>query len=206
VRVVAGAFRGRRLVSPAWEGLRPTSDRLRETLFNILGGRVVGARVLDGFAGTGAIGIEALSRGASHVTFVESDPRAVRLILRNLAVCRVTSAYTMMPAAFEESSGRLGGARFDLVLLDPPYAVADLGELVARAGERLEAEGWLILEHAARREAPERTASLARFRVVRSGDSALSFYRRRGDDGAGEVAAGRSAPDGAGTGAKERGT
>ena len=71
VRVIAGDFKGRRLKAPIWEGLRPTSDKLRETLFNILAPRIDGARVLDGFAGTGAMGIEALSRGAAHVTFVE---------------------------------------------------------------------------------------------------------------------------------------
>src|SRR6476619_1776228 len=85
MRIVAGTFRGRQLKSPTWEGLRPTSDRLRETLFNILGPAIRGARVLDGYAGTGAIGLEALSRGAAQVTFVENDARAVRLIEANLA-------------------------------------------------------------------------------------------------------------------------
>src|SRR5262245_14425491 len=85
MRIVAGELRGRPLKSPTWAGLRPTSDRLRETLFNILGASVRGARVLDGYAGTGAIGIEALSRGAARVTFVERDPRAVKLIEANLA-------------------------------------------------------------------------------------------------------------------------
>jgi 16S rRNA (guanine966-N2)-methyltransferase len=81
VRVIAGAFRGRRLEVPAWEGLRPTSDKLRETLFNILAPRIAGARFLDGCAGTGAVGIEALSRGAAHVTFVDSDRRALALVV-----------------------------------------------------------------------------------------------------------------------------
>src|SRR5690349_15828543 len=86
MRIVAGEFKGRHLKSPTWEGLRPTSDRLRETLFNILGDAVYGARVLDGYAGTGAIGIEALSRGAARVTFVEQDRRAIALIEANLAL------------------------------------------------------------------------------------------------------------------------
>ena len=79
MRVIAGAFKGRRLKTPKWEGVRPTSDKLRETLFNILAPRIVGARVLDGYAGTGALGLEALSRGASHVTFVEKDRRSAAL-------------------------------------------------------------------------------------------------------------------------------
>jgi 16S rRNA (guanine(966)-N(2))-methyltransferase RsmD len=89
MRVIAGTLKGRRLKAPDWDGLRPTSDKLRETLFNILGTRVAGARVLDGYAGTGAIGIEALSRGAAHVTFVERDRRATALIAANLAACGV---------------------------------------------------------------------------------------------------------------------
>ena len=88
MRIIAGTLKGRRLETPDWEGLRPTSDRLRETLFNVLAPRIGGAHVLDGYAGTGAIGIEALSRGAAHVTFVEQDPRAQRLIERNLAAVR----------------------------------------------------------------------------------------------------------------------
>src|SRR5688572_32805460 len=95
MRIIAGRLKGRRLKAPAWEGLRPTSDKLRETLFNILAPRVAGARVLDGYAGTGAVGIEALSRGAAHVTFVEQDRRAVRLIGENLASCRVEQGYTI---------------------------------------------------------------------------------------------------------------
>ena len=87
MRGIGGALKGRRLDTPKWQGLRPTSDRLRETLFNVLGDRVEGVQFIDGFAGTGAVGIEALSRGAAHVTFVETDPRAVRLIKANLRHC-----------------------------------------------------------------------------------------------------------------------
>ena len=87
MRVIAGEFKGRRLEAPDWPGLRPTSDKLRETLFNVLQGRLPQARFLDVFAGTGAVGIEALSRGAAHVTFVEQDPRARGLIAENLARC-----------------------------------------------------------------------------------------------------------------------
>src|SRR5918995_4573009 len=95
MRVIAGQLRGRRLKTPSWEGLRPTSDKLRETLFNIVAPRIEGARVLDGYAGTGAVGIEALSRGAAHVAFVETDRRAVSLIQSNLAACGVEQGYTI---------------------------------------------------------------------------------------------------------------
>src|SRR5215510_8175496 len=96
MRVVAGALRGRRLRAPSWDGLRPTSDKLRETLFNVLAPRVAHARVLDLFAGTGAVGIEAISRGAAAVTFVESDRRAQALIAENLAHCGVENGYAII--------------------------------------------------------------------------------------------------------------
>jgi 16S rRNA (guanine966-N2)-methyltransferase len=126
VRVIAGTFKGRRLKTPTWTGLRPTSDKLRETLFNILTSRVTGARVLDGYAGTGALGIEALSRGAKSVTFIEADRRAQDLIATNLAICGVESGYAIIRAtavrAFERLLEQVPLEPFDIVLLDPPYA------------------------------------------------------------------------------------
>src|SRR5437868_7005745 len=96
MRIIAGTLKGRRLKPPTWSGLRPTSDQRRETLFNVLAARLPGARVLDGYAGTGAVGIEALSRGAIAVTFIDSDRRAQALIEENLARCGVTTGYTMV--------------------------------------------------------------------------------------------------------------
>src|SRR5437016_14370950 len=127
MRVIAGTLKGRRLKAPAWEVLRPTSDKLRETLFNILAPRVGGARVLDGYAGTGAAGIEALSRGAAQVTFVERDRRASALVAENLAHCGVADGYVIIRAdlgrALVERAGPSAFDRFPfgLALLDPPY-------------------------------------------------------------------------------------
>src|SRR5688572_11401591 len=103
MRVIAGQLKGRRLTAPTWEGLRPTSDRLRETLFNVLAARTEGARVLDAYAGTGAVGIEALSRGASHVTFVDDDPRAVRLVSANLERCGVKDRHAIIRARLADA-------------------------------------------------------------------------------------------------------
>src|SRR5918997_6355170 len=100
MRIIAGTLKGRRLQAPDWPGLRPTSDKLRETLFNLLAPRIAGARLLDAYAGTGAVGIEALSRGASHVTFVDRDPRAVALIEANLRHCGVVDRYAIIRARF----------------------------------------------------------------------------------------------------------
>lgn len=178
MRIIAGAYKGRRLASPTWEGLRPTSDRLRETLFNILARRVGGARVLDLYAGTGALGLEALSRGASDVLFVERDPRAVRLIADNLAHCGVHGGYAIIRAEVDRIASTVGDRRFDLILLDPPYAEPDLEAPIAFAGRSLADTGLLVLEHARRRAAPLAVGDLVRVRVVNAGDSALSFYER----------------------------
>ena len=175
MRIIAGSLKGRRLEAPDWPGLRPTSDRLRETLFNILAPRIDGARLLDGYAGTGAVGIEALSRGAAHVTFVDHDARAVRLIESNLRRCGVSERYAIIRAGFTAAAASAGEA--DLVFLDPPYGAAELTAALGAAAPILAPGGLLILEHAARDSAPETAGPLARTRQVVHGDSALSFYR-----------------------------
>jgi 16S rRNA (guanine966-N2)-methyltransferase len=175
MRVIAGSLKGRRLKAPTWDGLRPTSDKLRETLFNILAPRIAGARVLDGFAGTGAIGIEAISRGAAHVTFVERDRRAQALIAENLAHCGVTDGYAIIRASVGRAIDDLRAESFAIMIFDPPYD-EEADDVLAAAGERLSAGGVLVLEHARRRPSPEHVGRLRRSRDVASGDSALAFY------------------------------
>lgn len=186
MRVIAGRFKGRHLKPPTWEGLRPTSDKLRETLFNILAPRIEGARVLDGYAGTGAIGIEALSRGAAHVTFVEKNRRAVALIEENLKICGVEEGYTIRCAdvvaaldapASASPEGRRG-ATFDLILLDPPYDIEHVSAALDAAARHLAGDGLLVLERATRRD-PVESSALRRTRDVKSGDSTLTFFERR---------------------------
>jgi 16S rRNA (guanine966-N2)-methyltransferase len=177
VRVIAGEFKGRRLKAPSWSGLRPTSDKLRETLFNILAPRVEGVRFLDGFAGTGAIGIEALSRGAAHVTFVERDRRAFALIEENLALCGVQDGYTIRRGDVTTTLRQMSGEHFDIIVLDPPYDAEPVAGALEAAALRLAAGGLMVLERATRRE-PDQTVSLARTRDVRSGDSTLTFYTK----------------------------
>ena len=178
MRVIAGAFKGRRLAAPTWPGLRPTSDRLKESVFAILAPVLDGARVLDGFAGSGALGIEALSRGASSVVFVEQDGRAAGLIARNLAHCRITDGYVMIRGEFTRALRQLpADRRFDLALLDPPYDLADLAPVVEAAAGRMAPGGVLVLEHASRREAPAGAGAFAVVRQVKAGDSTVTFYR-----------------------------
>ena len=178
MRIIAGRFRGRRLGTPSWEGLRPTSDKLRETLFNVIASRVEGARVVDGYAGTGAVGLEALSRGAARVVFVERDPRAVALIAGNLRLCGVEGGYTIEHGDVGTVLRRLGpGEGFDLIFLDPPYGDAALIDALAAAGSRLRPGGLLVLERPTRRE-PVVPPRLAWTRDIRSGDSTLTFFVR----------------------------
>jgi 16S rRNA (guanine966-N2)-methyltransferase len=178
MRVIAGQFKGRRLETPSWEGLRPTSDKLRETLFNILASRVGGARVLDAFAGTGAIGVEALSRGAASVTFIDSDRRAIALIEQNLALCRIESGASVERGDVAAVLGRLREQPFDIIVLDPPYDFAQVGRVLDAAGAWLAPDGIVVLERATKRE-PDIPASLLRTRDVKSGDSTLTFLALR---------------------------
>jgi 16S rRNA (guanine966-N2)-methyltransferase len=180
MRIIAGELKGRRLKAPTWEGVRPTSDKLRETLFNIVAPRIAHARVADVYAGTGAVGIEALSRGAAHVTFIEKDRRAAALIAANLAVCGVEQGYTIECGDAAAVLRRMPEAdAFDLVWLDPPYDADPemLAETLHEAARRAAAEGLIVLERASRRE-PLVPPGLERVRDVVAGDSALTFLRR----------------------------
>lgn len=178
MRIIAGTLKGRRLKTPDWDGLRPTSDKLRGTLFNILAPRIAGSRVFDGYAGTGAVGIEALSRGAAHVTFVERDPRAAALIAANLTACGVTEGYTRERGDVAVALPRLAAAApFDVILLDPPYDISDVGAALEAAAHALAPGGLIVLERPTRR-APDVPRSLTKVRDVASGDSTLTFLTR----------------------------
>jgi 16S rRNA (guanine966-N2)-methyltransferase len=153
VRIIAGERKGHTIFAPRGRETRPTSDRVRENVFNIVAPWVEGARVLDLYAGSGAMGLEALSRGADAVVFVESDPDAVRAIERNLDKLRLTGARvvradTTTGLAQETAAGR----KYDLVLVDPPYAMTDYETLARYLPLVLAEDGLLVLESAARVE------------------------------------------------------
>jgi len=181
VRIIAGTLKGRRLATPDWPGLRPTSDKLRETLFNVLGPRVTGARVLDGYAGTGAVGIEALSRGASHVTFADSDRRAAALIEANLLRCGLKEGYAIIRVDVAGVAGRLESAGasmpFDVIFLDPPYGPTAMTSALAAAAGLASSETLVVVEHARRDAPPAEAGTLKLTRSLLSGDSGLAFYR-----------------------------
>jgi 16S rRNA (guanine966-N2)-methyltransferase len=151
LRIIGGAWRGRKLRFPASAAIRPTPDRVRETLFNWLGSHTQAARCLDLFAGSGALGLEALSRGAAHVTFVEQDEVAARELRARLAEWQAGDAVVRRMDALRYLMG--APAAFDLVFLDPPFA----SELLSRAAQRLEA-GWLAPGALIYVECPSRAA------------------------------------------------
>ena len=181
MRIIAGTHKGRTLKAPKWDGLRPTSDKLRETLFNILQMRIAGSRVLDAFSGTGAVALEALSRGAVAATCLDNDRRAAGLIAENAALCGETDRCVIIrDVASRALKKPLPGGPFDIVVLDPPYDYANLAEAVQDAAGQLVEGGLIVLEHASRVAPPQPAGSGATqvtlTRTVTSGDSALTFY------------------------------
>ena len=187
MRIIAGQFKGRRLVAPDGRDVRPTSDRLRETLFNVLAQDVPGARILDGFAGTGALGLEALSRGAASVVFIERDARALKALTANVEACGARDACVIIRDNFLTADLGVQPSKgidppFDLVLLDPPYSI-DVDEaqrVVERAAALVAKAGRVVFEHSRRRPSPEQAGDVMRYRVITAGDSALSFYAAQG--------------------------
>ena len=190
MRVIAGTYRSRILKSLKGLALRPTSDRLRETLFNVLVPSVTGCRFLDLFAGTGAIGIEALSRGAAEVVFVENHSPAAALIRRNLESLGINTGVTVLAVdalrglAMLASRKQQSAPGYDYIFLDPPYSAAqDYARVLEFLGsaDLLAPGGIVIAEHRRNFDLPEEPGAIKRFRVLRQGDAALSFYRRPGD-------------------------
>jgi 16S rRNA (guanine(966)-N(2))-methyltransferase RsmD len=190
MRIIAGSFRSRALEAPAGLATRPTSDRLRETLFNVLAPRIKGAAFLDLYAGSGAVGIEALSRGAAQAVFVERAPAALKVVRANLARLGLSAGFSIhagsvaayfRPVKRNESAAFDVVFGFDIVFLDPPYDAEEeyataLG-LLGGAGARWLAPGALVIaEHRRKVQLAERFSALERTRLLEQGDAALSFY------------------------------
>ena len=181
MRVIAGTYGGRTLKAPPGDSTRPTSDRVREALFSILGARLPGARVLDLFAGSGALGIEALSRGAAHATFVDSARSALTAIRGNLRALGVADRATVVAGDAVVSAARHApAAPWRLVFVDPPYR-SDLAirAVAALPADRLAADAVVVIEHDRHNAPPDQVGSLLRTDQRRYGDTLVSFYRVR---------------------------
>jgi 16S rRNA (guanine(966)-N(2))-methyltransferase RsmD len=174
MRIIAGAYKGRNLKSPPSLDVRPTSDRLRETLFNVLAPRIEDARFLDLCAGSGAVGIEALSRGASYATFVDRSRRSCTLIESNLKLCRVPEEQWEIYCSEVNEFLKQTDSRWDIIYFDPPYKTDHIRTLQLI---ELSNEGLLIVEHHHKTEFSETIGRLQRTRILKQGDSALSFFR-----------------------------
>jgi 16S rRNA (guanine(966)-N(2))-methyltransferase RsmD len=187
LRIIAGKYRGRNLKSPPSLEVRPTSDRLRETLFNVLAPRIEGVRFLDLCAGSGAVGIEALSRGARHVTFADRSRKMCELIKSNLDLCRIERHESEVVQAEAENYLRRfiskqpdSGKPWDIIFFDPPYAddyLPVLKTFGTHSRTLLAENGQLIVEHDNKNQLPEELGSIIRSRILKQGDSALSFYK-----------------------------
>jgi 16S rRNA (guanine966-N2)-methyltransferase len=184
MRVIAGTFRSRQLFAPRGMQTRPTSDRLRETLFNILAPRLNGCRFVDLYAGTGAVGIEALSRGAEHVWFAENAEPALTSLRQNLSALKISHGFTLEDRGVGAMLQRLGKLPqpVDLVFLDPPYEAEDEYEGTlnffgsVRGRTVLAPRGLLIAEHSSKGKLAARYGALEHTRLVKQGDAALSFF------------------------------
>jgi 16S rRNA (guanine966-N2)-methyltransferase len=183
MRVISGKFKSRRLKATAPPGIRPTSDKLRETLFNILGARVAGATFLDGCAGVGAIGIEAISRGADSVCFVDQSRKACQVIRENLKSLEIEGGFKILEMDLIRALSTLNTA-FDIAFVDPPYDREDLYEAVL---ERFGVSPWLtggailVLEHSKRKVLPDSSGAVRKIRSLVQGDAALAFYSSLGE-------------------------
>ncbi len=179
MRVIAGTHRGRRLSGPQGTSLRPTSDKVREALFSILGPRVAASRFLDLYAGTGAVGIEALSRGARVATFVEADARAVRVIQRNLTTCGLLDQAELRVSLTETFLRRCQWtAPYGIVFADPPYGEAAAVNLVLASGNNglLAEEAVMVIEQESDADSPAPADGIRFLRRYEYGDTALLLY------------------------------
>ena len=183
MRIIAGIYRGRHLKSPPSLDVRPTSDRLRETLFNIIAPRINEVRFLDLCAGSGAVGIEALSRGASHATFVDKSRKVCGLIEANLDLCGVpedqTEVFNTEALEFLHHVESRQLLRWDIVYFDPPYQenyIRVLEYIGSNPSKLLTETGIVIVEHYHKNELPEEIGELTRTRLLKQGDATLSFY------------------------------
>lgn len=186
MRIIAGAYKGRRLVTPRGDVTRPTADQVRIALMDTLMPWLPGARLLDLFAGAGGVGLEALSRGAAHVTFVERDARAVAALRDNVAALGVGAAARVVRDPVPRALARLGreGDRFGLVFLDPPYDTDLTAATLAALGEGtlLAEDARVVAQHRTKGAPPDVAGVLRAFRTRRFGETTLTFFRAGGYD------------------------
>lgn len=181
MRIIGGISKGRRLSSPKGSSIRPTSDRVKETIFNILGKEIEGKVVLDLFAGTGNLGIEALSRGALKTTFVEKAKEALRIIQKNLLQCGFTARSEVISKDVSRAITLLAnrGESFDLIFMDPPYEKGWVQKILNKLKDHpiYHRDTILVIEHGRREPLPQNLSGWEILRQRMIGDTVLSFLK-----------------------------
>ena len=184
LRIIAGSARGRRFEAPEGRDTRPTLDRVRENLFNMMQGKCPDARVLDLFAGSGALSLEALSRGAAFAVMADRDREACRVEQKNLEALGFADRARVIRSEWEHTVSALAaeGERFDLIFLDPPYRMTDLREMTERLIPLMAEDGWIVVEHQAKAEVLA-AEGLTPFRERTWGYCGVKIYERLCDSG-----------------------
>ncbi|MGL4821008.1 MAG: 16S rRNA (guanine(966)-N(2))-methyltransferase RsmD [Bacilli bacterium] len=180
MRIISGSRRGKKLMSLAGDATRPTTDKVKESLFNIIGPYFDGGEVLDLFAGSGNLALEAISRGATHATLCERNPKAADVIRKNIIDCKFEKETTLL---VREASGCLdalhaSGKTFDYVFLDPPYRKGLIEEMMEKMGQLqlVNAEGFIVCEHGRDEAIPSTIGPYERYRYVEYGTIAISLF------------------------------
>jgi 16S rRNA (guanine966-N2)-methyltransferase len=186
MRVISGVCKGRPLKAVQGMTTRPTTDKVKESLFNIIGPFFDGGNVLDLFSGSGSLGLEALSRGMEKGVFVEKDPKALQVIKGNIQACRMEEESEVLRSDALRSIKMLGGrgVRFDLIMMDPPYKIANsIPSILSEIEENqlLAEDGLIICEHGKELELPEQIGSFVKYRHEKYGITAISFFRSQDD-------------------------
>lgn len=179
MRIITGRARGLQLTVPKTYDVRPTADRVKESVFNIIGSKIIGAKVLDLFAGTGNLGLESWSRGASKITFIDESKESLRLVKSNIAKCRAEKDCAVLKGSALVVAERLatGGELFDFAFCDPPYNKGWVQQIIALLGRRtfLKAGGYLVVERSAHDVLPELPAGCELVRSQRYGETLVDF-------------------------------
>ncbi|MFC4766054.1 16S rRNA (guanine(966)-N(2))-methyltransferase RsmD [Effusibacillus consociatus] len=182
MRVISGELKGRRLTPVPGHSTRPTTDKVKESIFNIIGPYFDGGTVLDLFAGTGSLGIEALSRGMDRAVFIDQDPKALQIIRKNVESCGVENRVRIFRNDARRAISLLAKNQetFDLVFMDPPYHLDLIPKMISALSQQnlLEDTAIIVGEHSSARELPDRIEAFFRWKFVTYGDIAVSFYKK----------------------------
>ncbi|MGL4913795.1 MAG: 16S rRNA (guanine(966)-N(2))-methyltransferase RsmD [Romboutsia sp.] len=181
MRVISGKVRGLKLNTPKNEDVRPTTDRVKESLFNMINQYIMESNVLDLFAGTGSLGIECLSRGAKKCTFVDISQESIELTKSNIKKARVENESIILKSDFKDAIGKLKlqGNKFDVIFMDPPYyknMFIDALEKIDNA-ELLDEEGIIVIEHDSKEDFPENIGRLEKYKSKKYGSTTITFYK-----------------------------